>query len=125
MGKLLILVGSLAVFPATFASMGGIWRTKETPAEDLRFRTWRAKAENVSFTSHGAFHGHAPAYEVRYAGTVAKGEGRLDLAVFPYLWMLDSWIPPYVATRVRTLAYSVYPLASSGGCAPGASRDRP
>ena len=118
MSKLLILVGSLAVFPATFASMGGIWRTEETPPEDLRDRTWRVKAENVSFTAHDAFKDHAPAYEVRYAGTGAKGEGRLDLAVYPYLWMLDSWIPPYVATRVRTLAYSVYPLASSGGCAP-------
>ena len=115
MKKALTLMGSLAVSFSLFASMGGIWRTKETPPEDLRDRTWRAKAENVSFTAHDAFEDHAPVYEVRYAGAGATGEGRLDLAVFPYLWMLDSWIPPYVATRVRTLAYSVYPLASSGG----------
>ena len=115
MKKALTLMGALAVSFSLFASMGGIWRTKETPPEDLRDRTWRAKAENVSFTAHDAFENHAPVYEVRYAGAGATGEGRLDLAVFPYLWMLDSWIPPYVATRVRMLAYSGYPLASSGG----------
>lgn len=86
---------------------------------DLRERTWRALCTtNVSFEAQEAFEGRAPAYTVRYVGCKENREGRLDLAAFAYLWLLDSWVPPYIGCRVRKVAYSVWPLESAGGCEP-------
>ena len=76
----------------------------------LDLRTWRVKTENCAFSAESEFAGRSPVYRLVWSDE----KGKVELAKGFMRWMLDSWMPPYVASSARQISFSVYHIEGCG-----------